>query len=136
MSKAAQELHKMRRMSKVWTPWREVTITDEIRNTGPQMEHVDKIYANSKFEVQTFNCATSIGGVVQVVIAHHGHLLPVTWNDVLRIKNEIFGADQLGVEIYPREVVSKMNIRILWILPVGTDLPYGLDKDSAWGGLQ
>jgi len=134
MSKASQERHKMQRMSKVWTAWREIPITEEIRNSGPQMEHVDKIYANSKFEVHTFNCATSIGGVVQVVIAHHGHLLPVTWNDVLRIKNELFGVDQLGVEIYPREVVSKMNIRILWILPVGTDLPYGLDKNSAWGG--
>jgi len=134
LSKATQERHKMQRMSKVWTAWQEVPITDEIRDSSPQMKRVAKIYANSKFEVQTFNCATSIGGVVQVVIAHHGHLLPVTWNDVLRIKNELFGADQLGVEIYPREVVSKMHIRILWMLPEGTDLPYGIDKESDWGG--
>ena len=133
MGRAGRAAHRLKTIGREWSAWQEIPVTDEIRASSPHMAHVSRIFANSRFEAQCFTCATAMGGVAQLVVARHGHLEPVTWNDLQRVKNELFGVDALAVEVYPREVVREMKIRILWILPEGTDLPYGLDKPSAWG---
>jgi hypothetical protein len=133
LSKAARIKHRIKTVAKEWTAWMEVPVTDEIRGSAPHMEHVAKIYANSRFEVQIYTVNTLVGGVSQVVIARHQHLEEITWNDVMRVKTELFGVGALAIEIYPREVAPMMRIRILWVMPVGYELPCGLDKAGAWG---
>lgn len=49
----------------------------------------------------------------------------IGWDELQVIKNLAFGEDQAAVEIYPpqNEVVNKMNMRHLWVLPDGVQLP-------------
>ena len=133
MSRQARIKHRLKTIGKEWTGFREVAVTDEIRNSAPHMKFVGHIYANSRFEVHTYTVKTPIGGVTQVVIARHHHLEEITWNDCERIKLELFGAEAEAVEIYPKGIVPSMKIRILWVLPAGYVLPFGLDKPGAWG---
>jgi hypothetical protein len=52
----------------------------------------------------------------------------VPWAAKQRIKNELFGEDRVGVELFPprSELVDGANMYHLWILPVGYRLPFGL----------
>ena len=97
------------------------------------MNHVEHIYANSRFEVHTYTVKTPIGGVTQLVIARHNHIEEITWNDCNRVKFELFGDEAEAVEIYPKGIVPSMKIRILWVLPAGYEFPFGLNKAGAWG---
>lgn len=133
MGKAQRQKHRIKTIGREWTAWAEIPVTDEMRASSPHMQHVSRVFANSRYEVQIFDCATTAGGVAQVVIARHGHVEMVDWNECQRIKNELFGAEHLAVEIYPREVAPAMKVRILWVLPLGMNLPYGLDCPGAWG---
>jgi len=135
MSRVERKTHKLKLIGKTWTPWKEIPVTGEIRDSAPHMEHVWKIWGNSRYEVQAYQVKSFIGGVVQLVVARHQHLEAITWHECLRIKNELFGVDSLAVEIYPREEVrEQFKVRVLWVLPEGHELPYGLHLETAWGG--
>ncbi len=53
------------------------------------------------------------------------------WDYLQKVKDEIFGESALAVEVYPKsdKVVNRMNMRHLWILPDGFELPFGLGLD-------
>lgn len=133
MSREARVRHRIKTVGRAWTEWKEIAVTDEIRNSSPHMEHVEHIYANSRFEVNTYTVKTAIGGVTQVVIARHHHLEAIDWNEAMRVKTELFGGDAEAVEIYPKGIVPGMKVRILWVLPAGYELPFGLGKPGAFG---
>ena len=135
MSEASRKRNRIKTVGKEWSGWHEVGVSDEFRKANPILKNCKAIWANSRFEVQVFECATPIGGVVQLVIARHMHIERVTWHEMLRIKNELYGVDKLGVEIFPREVVGpNFKIRVMWIMPQDYEMPFGLHKNSAWGG--
>lgn len=52
------------------------------------------------------------------------------WRDFQRIKNELAGVEREAVEIYPAESrkVDMANQYYLWVLPVGTRVPWGFDE--------
>jgi hypothetical protein len=94
------------------------------------------ILANSRFEVQLFNCASDIGGVVQMVVRRHGDIAKIEWDELQRIKNEIFGEEYSAVEFFPpKELEWHINreIRVLWVLPQSWVPPFGFHLSSAWG---
>lgn len=135
MSRAERKTHAIKRVGKTWSSWQEIPVTDEIRSSSPHMLHVWKIWANSRFEAQAFQVSSPIGGIVQLVIARHGHIEAITWNECQRIKTELFGADNFAMEIYPADVITvEMRIRILWVMPDGYEPPCGLHLPTAWGG--
>lgn len=137
MTKVRSEGQRMkyaiRRAAKEWSAWREVPVTDELRQKHAILEHCSKIYANSRCEVRLFNLGSAIGGIVHVIVARHGLVDYVTVNELQRVKNELFGIDKLAVEIYPTGVTDLGKTRHLWVLPAGYDLPYGLEKPNAFG---
>lgn len=53
------------------------------------------------------------------------------WDYLQNIKNEVFGKNAQAVEVYPKtsKVVNRMNMRHLWILPEGFEMPFGLGYD-------
>lgn len=55
------------------------------------------------------------------------------WRHMQAIKNEVAGPERIAVEVYPAEsnLVDTSNEYHLWVLPVGTELPFGF----AAGGL-
>lgn len=135
MSRAERKTHAIKRVGRTWSKWQEIPVTDEIRNSAKHMEHVHSIWANSRFEAQAFQIPSAVGGIMQLVVARHGHIEPVSWNDMQRIKAELFGDSVYGMEIYPAESVTvEMKIRIIWIMPEGWEPPCGLHLPTAWGG--
>lgn len=135
MSRAERKTHAIKRVGKTWSAWTEIPVTDEIRKSAVHMHNVHSIWANSRFEAQAFRVSSHEGGIMQLVVARHGHVEPVSWNDMQRIKTELFGAENFAIEIYPAEVVSvEMKIRIMWIMPAGWAPPCGLHLPTAWGG--
>ena len=50
----------------------------------------------------------------------------ITWDELQRLKREAGYGSWLAVEVYPPDsaVVNVANIRHLWILPVGTHMPF------------
>lgn len=135
MSQAAREKHRMRKIGRVWSAFKQVEITDAIRNSAPTMKHVSNIYANTRVEVNCYNCGTPVGGVVHCVVARHGLLEHVTVAELHRVKVELFGLESTAVEIFPAGM-EQLNYlsRHLWILPSDWALPFGMSDANAWGG--
>lgn len=50
------------------------------------------------------------------------------WRDKQRIKNELFGAGRIAVEVMPNEAhkVDEADMYHMWVLPIGASLPFGL----------
>jgi hypothetical protein len=119
-----------------WTSWEEVAITNEMRVEHAQLEHCTHIWANNRFEVQGFRVETAIGGVWQLTAVRHGDIEGISWDELQRIVHELFGVECCAVEVYPpvvEEWHSKVNVRVLWVLPVTWPLPFGLSRPGAWG---
>ena len=121
------------------TPFERKEVTAEMREKFPFLRHCEAIFVNSRFEVQTYPCETSIGGVMQLNIRRHGDLSDPSYQELMRIKSELFGSDSVAIEVYPREENNwnvNARVRVLWIMPATYDLPVGLEKKNAWGNPQ
>lgn len=118
------------------TPFEQVEITPAMRHDFPNLEHCSSIWANSRYEVQLFTVNTAIGGVNQMVVSRHGNIEDMTWEELQRIKIELFGPEAVAVEVYPgiaEEWRGVKHIRVLWILPTTWPLPFGLHLPGSWG---
>ena len=122
---------------KDWGDWRIVEVTDDLRRQYPFLEHCEAIWMNNRYEVQQYNCTSAIGGIVQLNIRRHFDVEEITWGELQRIKNELFGEQVCGVEMFPPEAVKwnpESNVRVLWLMPTsGWSLPFGLHLPTSWG---
>jgi hypothetical protein len=136
MSKVERHNHRLKLAAKTWGAWKEIVITPEIRNEAPHLKNVMSIYANTRFRVDCFECATQVGGVMHLVVTRHGLLEAPTSSELQRIKIELCGAETEAVEIYPRNVKDvPEKVRHLWVLPTdGYELPFGFSMPTVWGG--
>ena len=127
---------KLKLVAREWTPWQSIPVTEEMREQHKHLRYAEQILTNSRFEVQTFPCATPIGGVVQATVIRHGDIAPISWDELQRIVHEIFGADVTAVEIFPpleHEWHTSVGLRSLWILPSTWQIPFGLHAEGSWG---
>lgn len=48
----------------------------------------------------------------------------ITWDELQRIKNEVWGEEQTAIEVFPPqgELVNDANIRHLWLVPSAPSL--------------
>jgi hypothetical protein len=125
-----------KKMAKVWTSFVPITITDRMREDNPVLEKCHSMHGNSFFEVHCFACPSEIGGFMQVTVRRHADLEDITWEQLQRVKNELFGQGHTALELYPpkdQEWHPKVNVRILYICPVGWPVPFGLGLPTAWG---
>lgn len=55
----------------------------------------------------------------------------IPWDDLQVLKGHAGYGDREAVEIYPPDarVVNQANMRHLWVLPAGEQMPFGLDKE-------
>lgn len=122
--------------AKTWTAFVPVSITEQMKQDNPALLHCTAMYANSVYQAELFNCASEIGGVAQLVVRRHMDLGVIPWDDLQRVKNDIFGPEYTAVEVYPpAELAWKIGreVRILWILPVTYNPPFGLWLPTSWG---
>lgn len=66
---------------------------------------------------------------------HLGHLAvyhdgDITWDDLQKIKNDIWGGESRAIEVYPSEIdkINSINCRHLWRLGIGDFAPDLLGK--------
>src|ERR1700722_2027487 len=101
MSLAAKQRAVIKKMGREWTPFQPIEITDKMRKDNPVLEHCHSIHGNSRFEVQIFPCSTRIGGVMQMTVRRHADIEEITWDELQRCKDEVFGPNHTAMEIYP-----------------------------------
>lgn len=55
----------------------------------------------------------------------------IPWDDLQVLKGHAGYGDREAVEIYPPDtkVVNHANMRHLWVLPAGEQMPFGLDRE-------
>lgn len=65
------------------------------------------------------------GPTVHIRVRRHDGCDGITWDELQRAKCEAGFPEETAIEIYPpqSEVVYEANIRHLWVVPWGVDLP-------------
>lgn len=118
---------------KPFGPWekRPISVRHELRPVfkDPRIETWrEENYLNNRYSVQVSDYKIKDGGVVHLWIRHHTGVMPHSWSDLQRIKNEIVGPDYVAIEVYPRvsELTDKANIAHLWVMPGDYVLPFTL----------
>lgn len=82
-----------------------------------------RAYHNNYYMVTVYdNTYTTKGPAIQVMVQPH-NMLPIKrhWQEMQRIKNELFGKEAVAVEYYPAEskLIDDHNIYHFWIFPEG-----------------
>ena len=82
-----------------------------------------RCYRNNYYTVMIQDDApTTKGPAIKVMVqAHDDFPIPRHWREMQRIKNELFGKEQVAIEYYPPEsqLQDIHNIYWLWIFPEG-----------------
>jgi len=120
---------------KPFGPWekRLISVNHELRPRfkDPKIEKWrEENYLNNRYSVQISDYLTAdgYGHVNHLWIRHHTGVMPSSWSDLQRIKNEIIGPEYLALEVYPRmsELTDEANIAHLWVMPTDYVLPFTL----------
>ena len=108
-----------------WGPWE--SVAERRRGTGGWLDEVHAVWKNHVFAVLIRTVPTAWGDVQHAAIRNVSET-DIPWAAMQRIKDELFGADRLAVEVFPPrdELVDEANMYHLWILPEGMELPFTL----------
>jgi hypothetical protein len=103
---------------------------NEVRIPAAGLSSVTRAWYNNHYEVLLCEHDTDWGLVERLAIRRADRKPIRSWATLQQIKRELLpdGAERVGVEIYPPddEVVDQQNWYHLWVLPLGTSLPFGL----------
>lgn len=137
MSRAERKTYQLKKGTRqeYWSAWVQIPVAQEMINAAPHMKRVASIFANSIFEAHLYNCASPVGGIVQLVVSRRDGSGVASWAELQRVKNDLFGDEWAAIELYPpniSEIDSKS--RYLWVMPAGWESPCGLHLPTAWGG--
>ena len=57
-----------------------------------------------------------------------GGTRPVSWNEKMMIKNELFGENRFAIEVYPKQdrLVDVTDTYHLWVFDKKTEMPFGI----------
>lgn len=90
-----------------------------ILNQYPSREKfADKVYKNNKYIVQVFRDVERKGrNYIKVMIRRSDSEPIYSWQDMYRIKNEIFGEEVEAIQFFPKksELVDDANLYWFWI---------------------
>lgn len=93
------------------------------------LSEVSKVYVDEdkQYSVLIRNIETE-WGIVQHAAIRNAPNTDIPWAEKQRIKNELFGAETVAVEVFPAmsELVDEANMYHLWVLPDGMKLPFSL----------
>jgi hypothetical protein len=115
--------------------WQEKPIGQELIDEFPQLRHCKHIWFNNRVEVQVYECRSTIGGIVQLMIRRHFDLEELSWSEIQRIVRQLFG-DVMALEMYPPASVewhTEANVRVVWVMPLDWVSPFGLHRPEAFG---
>lgn len=92
---------------------------------------LDRVYRDkkSKYVVMIRDVETDWGAVQHACIRNAAST-DIPWKEKQWIKDQIFGPERIAVEVFPKdsELVDEANMYHLWVLPLGMELPFGLQE--------
>lgn len=111
----------LRMQKKPWDKFKDVTAEaierreffDKTSNFRP-----DQVFQNNKYIVQIFfHCMRNYKSYTKVMIRRSDSKPELSWSDMYRIKNEVFGAEVEAVQFLPKvsELVDDANLYWFWI---------------------
>lgn len=116
-----------------WSPWQTVSKEDRDKFLGTKTGWVHDTRAAYRNNIFSVLERLDSSGVIHAAIASLSGIRP-TFYEMQRIKDELFGTDSVGIEIYPaaKDVIDGSDMFHLWILP--GEIPFGLKKVDASKG--
>lgn len=120
-----------RRKSGDWPAWERRSVAPGEVGNGPWLREIHTAYRNDVYAVLVRTVATAWGPVEHASI----HTLgggDIPWCDKQRIKNGLFGADRVAVEVFPAaaDLVDQADAYHVWVLPAGFRLPFTIAPGS------
>lgn len=114
-----------------WGEWEKFALPHGIPGTNGWCRQIRECYRNMLYAVLVRPVETPQGQVLHCAIRTISHLEP-PWRDKQRIKNELFGAERIAVEVMPKESnkVDEADMYHMWVLPAGMTLPFGLKGEE------
>lgn len=110
-----------RRQKMPWNQFQDVTLESKMRSqafNSLQGYKVDKVYQNNKYIVQIKYRVPRDGDYyTRAMIRRSDSAAIYSWQDMFRIKNEVFGNEVEAIQFFPRssELVDSANLYWLWI---------------------
>ena len=115
-----------------WSPWeKNACPIGRIDSLDPDgwTRDVHTVFKNRWLVVLVRDCMSAMG-IVQHAAMVTALRAELHWKETQRVKDELFGVDRLGIEVYPsnENLVDAAMMFHLWILPADFRLPFGLGK--------
>lgn len=116
----------IKRMSGEWSPFEAREITAEQRERFTCARSASAVFVNNRYVVQIYLRSTEWGEIEHLAIRRNDAEMVRSWSDMQRIKNELCGAERVGLEVFPAEsdLVDEANMAHVWVLPSGFSLPF------------
>lgn len=118
----ASERNGIRLQRKEWNAFEDVTeeAMERQRLLRPNSTHrPHRVLHNNRYIVQCFVGKTILGMPAEKVMIRRSDSEPIySWSDLQRIKNEIFGEEAVGIQLFPKqsELVDDANLYWMWVL--------------------
>lgn len=113
--------------------WREHAAPKNLGIGDGWFNEFDKVYSNGLYAVLVRTVETEWGPVIHAAMRNAlgpgGTGTDIPWAEMQKIKNELFGRERVGVEVFPKEseLIDAANMYHIWILPENMNLPFGID---------
>lgn len=122
----------VRRKSGDWQTWEKRSLVPGEINGAGWTREMHTAYRNGAYAVLVRTVETAWGRIEHASI----HTLTggdIPWRDKQRIKNELFGAPRVALEVFPAQdaLVDAADAYHLWILPEGFDLPFTIAAEKS-----
>lgn len=121
----ASETHGRRLQRLDWNEFQDVTQEAYAKACalgGNRSYRPDAVFQNNKYIVQIFTDCEVIGKCATRVMIRRSDSAPIySWQDLFRIKNEIFGDEAVAIQVFPKvsELIDDANLYWLWLLKDG-----------------
>lgn len=111
-----------------WGPWEHTDLPRGLPATG-WCAQVRRASKNKLYAVLDRPVSTELGIVHHLAIRTASNLEP-PWRDKQRIKDELFGAEYVAIEVMPprAELIDEADMYHIWVLPLGFTLPFTLSN--------
>lgn len=114
--------------------WRPGPSPKVVGGFGGWLGEMDRAYTDGRYAVMVRTTQTS-WGLIEHACIRNDNSTEIPWREKQRIKNELFGADRVAIEVFPavEDLVDSAMMYHLWILPPGIRLPFGLTIQDGTG---
>jgi len=116
-----------------WPKWELMEFPKGSVGDGSWTFEIDRCWTNRVYACLVRQIDGNDEGRVHLAIRTASNREP-PWRDLQRIKNELYGPERVAVQVCPPQsrLVDEADMYHLFILPVGTELGFGLhDLDHA-----